>query len=141
MSQRRTTRPLTTFLCLLTFSLLLSNASAWGQSGTISTTNFGMQCGPGALTNCPPNSGGVITLPTEPGTLRLWDSKVNWSYLNPSSGSYSFSNLDTYLYAIHAASNVKDVIYTFGWTPCWAAGLAANCGTTGTAPNGTPLPP
>ncbi|MGD0986887.1 MAG: hypothetical protein ABR874_03685 [Candidatus Sulfotelmatobacter sp.] len=140
-SQQNTTCRVTNCLSLLMLSLLLLTGAVWGQSGTLSTTAFGMQCGPSTSTNCPPNSEGVITLPTEPGTLRLWDSKVNWSYLNPSSGTYSLSNLDTYLYAINAASNVKDVIYTFGFTPCWDAGLAPNCGTNSTAPNGTPLPP
>ncbi len=112
---------------LLSLSMLLFTGALWGQSSKLTTTAFGMQCGPGNTSNCPVVSG-TITLPTEPGVLRLWDSKVNWSYLNGSSGTYSFSNLDTYLYAIHAASNVKNVIYTFGWTPCWDAGLAAhNC--------------
>jgi hypothetical protein len=142
MTQWNNTRQVTNHLFLLL--LLLLTGVAWGQSGTLSTTAFGMQCGPGSTENCPIVSG-AITLPTEPGTLRLWDSEVNWSWLNPDpsgTGQWDFTNLNYYLYAIENASNVKDVIYTFGWTPCWDAGLSPNCGKPGgTAPNGTALPP
>jgi hypothetical protein len=123
MSQRSKIRQVTNWLFLL--SLLLLAGAAWGQSGTISTATFGMQCGPGVSTNCPVVSG-TITLPTEPGTLRLWDSEVEWSALNPSCSSppctsWNWTNLDYYLDAIAADSSLSDVIYTFGWVPCWDA--------------------
>jgi hypothetical protein len=107
-------RQLTTRVLL---SILLLAGMAWGQSGTLSSAAFGMQCGPGKPTNCPI----PITLPTEPGTLRLWDSEVEWSAINTANGTYNFATLNDYLYAIASDSSLKNVIYTFGWVPCWDA--------------------
>ncbi len=83
---------------------------------TITRSSFGFQCGTGRQTNCP-----GATWPTsiaQPGMIRLWDSQVQWHLLNPSSGSYNWHVLDAYLDAI-AAHQPRDVMYTFGYTPCW----------------------
>lgn len=99
----------------------LFGGTAGAQSGTLSSVTFGMQCGPNEASNCPV-VGGIITLPSEPGTLGLWGSNVDWSHLSPyASGSneWDFTTLDEYLETIVSASNVHDVIYTFGWVPCW----------------------
>lgn len=84
---------------------------------------------------------GIITLPTVPGLLRLWDSTVDWSHLAPTSASYDFSLLDDYLDAIAADPSHPAVIYTFGYVPCWAAGQPQGCGPNSIAPNGTNIPP
>ena len=52
------------------------------------------------------------------GTVRSWDSqRVSWNFLNPSSGTYDWTTLDAWTNA-HAG---KDMLYTFGLTPTWAA--------------------
>jgi hypothetical protein len=112
---------------LLLIPLLLLTSAAWGQSGTLTRSDFGMQCGQ-STGNCPVNGSGVITLPTEPGTLRLWDSQVEWSAINPNCAtppctSWNWNFLDPYLDAIAADTNLKSVIYTFGWVPCWDAAV------------------
>lgn len=91
----------------------LSNA----QSATLTASSFGFQCGTGKLTNCP-----NATWPSsvaQPGMIRLWDSQVQWHLLNPAPGSYNWRTLDAYLDTI-AAHQPRDVMYTFGYTPCWA---------------------
>jgi hypothetical protein len=83
----------------------------------ITPSSFGFQCGPGRPTNCP-----NATWPTtvaQPGMIRLWDSQVQWHVLNVGPGSYNWRALDAYLDAI-AAHQPRDVMYTFGYTPCWA---------------------
>jgi hypothetical protein len=91
--------------------------SAETNSGpTISAGSFGFQCGTGKPTNCPD-----VTWPTsiaQPGLIRLWDSQVQWHLLNPAPGKYDWHLLDRYLDAI-AAHQPREVIYTFGYTPCW----------------------
>lgn len=84
---------------------------------TITPSSFGFQCGTGRATNCP-----NATWPTsvaQPGLIRLWDSQVQWHLLNRGPGSYNWGLLDAYLDAI-AAHQPRDVMYTFGYTPCWA---------------------
>jgi hypothetical protein len=129
-------------LSLIT-ALTLSAPKAWGQA--ITAVAFGMQCGQDtaesdcAAVGTPP----VITLPTEPGTLRLWDSEVQWNDLNyaPASGCTSppcmnFELLDAYLNAIASPdSNVSAVIYTFGDTPCWDV---SGCGSNNDAEPNAP---
>jgi hypothetical protein len=130
------TRQLTTRLFLLT--LLLSAGMAWAQSGNILSDSFGMQCGQSS-DNCLATQSG-ITLPPGPGLLRLWDSKVNWSFLNTGSGTYNWSTLDAYLDAIAAEPTPPAVVYTFGWVPCWDVPIP--CMTGGpNAPDGTSTPP
>jgi hypothetical protein len=53
------------------------------------------------------------------GTLRMWDIGTRWSQVETSSGSYNWSKMDKVVNL--ARSNGKDLIYTFGGTPTWAA--------------------
>src|SRR5579863_1602880 len=100
---------------LLPLMGLLLSVSAWGQSGTISSTNFGMQCGTGVASNCP----GYVLPTTQIGLLRLWDSGTYWAVLQPNtftgltcndiqevSGTktYCWDNLDSWLDAIEAST-------------------------------------
>jgi hypothetical protein len=134
-------------------TLLLAGA-AWGQSTTISTTNFGMQCGLGS-SNC----AGYV-LPNEqaqPGTFRLWDSSTYWSVLQPSDftgcsdiqqlsnmNTYCWDHLDKWLDTIAGQNppTIKAVIYDFGGVPCQIATLVNNaCVTLPNEPNGSGEPP
>jgi len=84
---------------------------------TLTASSFGFQCGTGRPTNCP-----NATWPTsiaQPGMIRLWDSQVQWHLLNPASGVYNWRTLDAFLDTI-AQHQPRDVMYTFGYTPCWA---------------------
>lgn len=83
---------------------------------TLTSSSFGFQCGTGLPTNCP-NETWPTTI-AQPGTIRLWDSQVQWHALNTSPGAYQWKTLDGYLDTI-AAHQPRDVIYTFGYTPCW----------------------
>ncbi|HZQ95682.1 MAG TPA: hypothetical protein VFA67_11775 [Candidatus Sulfotelmatobacter sp.] len=87
-----------------------------GAGSTITLSSFGFQCGTGKATNCPD-----VTWPAtiaQPGLIRLWDSQVQWHLLNPGRGNYNWRLLDRYLDAI-AAHQPREVMYTFGYTPCW----------------------
>lgn len=58
--------------------------------------------------------------PTVPfGTLRLWNTKTTWNDLEPSKGTYNWTNLDLYLKL--AQQHNVDVEYTFGYTAAWAS--------------------
>ena len=59
------------------------------------------------------------------GTLRLWDSGVDWHEINTSQGVYNWTNFDKWL-TLAQQHNVE-VVYTFGRVPNWANG---NQGTT-----------
>jgi hypothetical protein len=139
-------------ISLLSIAGLLCSVSARGQSGTITATNFGMQCGTGVSTNCP----GYV-LPNhnaKPGTFRLWDSGTYWAVLQPRSFSgcsdiqqvsgvntYCWDHLDSWLNALASTSYVKAVIFTFGGTPCQLVNVS-DCGTGPPAdPNGLAAPP
>jgi hypothetical protein len=120
-------------------SLLLSLAAiAWGQTQIITASDFGMQCGSTSITgitNCAPVSG-AITLPTQPGMLRLWDSGVSWADIQPTSATAApqWGTLNEYLQAIGTDPTHPSVIYTFGHVPCWAV---ASCSSV----PWTPIPP
>jgi hypothetical protein len=90
---------------------------AWGQSGNLTAGSFGFQCGTADSGNCP----NYTWPPTQaqPGVFRLWDAQVQWSVLETSTG-YNWANLDSWLDAI-ASHQPRQVIYTFGWTPCYIA--------------------
>jgi hypothetical protein len=157
---RRGMRSLLSIL-LISLTGLLWSLSAQAQTPpTITSTNFGMQCGTGKSTNCP-----NYTLPTtqaQPGLFRLWDSSTYWAILQPVStkfssctdiqkvsgtDTYCWDNLDSWLDAIAASTTIKAVIYTFGGVPCQlvdevGSTLGGNCGD-GPAddPNGLAYPP
>jgi hypothetical protein len=142
---------------LLPLMGLLLSVAAWGQSGTISSTNFGMQCGTGLPSNCPGN----VLPTTQLGILRLWDSGTYWAVLQPNSftnprctdiqqlagtNTYCWDNLDSWLDAIAGSTTIKTVIYTFGGVPCQLVdegnGLGKDCGTgPGADKNGLPYRP
>jgi hypothetical protein len=129
--------------------LLLMGAAAEGQSRTIYSPNFGMQCGLGMMTNCQ-----NFVLPNwqaHPGTFRLWDSGTYWGVLQPESTNfvnchdiqkvsganmYCWDNLDGWLDAIANDPNIsiKDVIFDFGGVPCQ---IAVSCIPGPNDPNGS----
>ncbi len=113
--------------------------------GVIARSNFGFQCGPGSG-NCPDQSKSNPPTPlwptsvAQPGTLRLWDSQVSWSYLmtgySGGVGTYNWAQLDGYLNDI-AAHQPINVNYVFACVPAFIA--SGVIGTTpGSCGNGTP---
>jgi PKD repeat protein len=54
------------------------------------------------------------------GTLRLWDSGVDWHEINTSQGVYNWSNFDRWM-TLAQQHNVE-VVYVFGRVPNWANG-------------------
>ena len=87
-----------------------------GTFPTLTRSSFGFQCGTGKPTNCP--NAAWPTSVAQPGMIRLWDSQVQWHYLNPGRGKYNWRILDRYLDTL-AAHQPVDAMYTFGYTPCW----------------------
>lgn len=59
------------------------------------------------------------------GSLRLWDTNTNWMVLNPSSGVYAFSSLDSYL-AAAKTNGLSDVLLTLSGTPSFISGDPTN---------------
>ena len=59
------------------------------------------------------------------GTVRLWDSQVDWHEINTAPGVYNWTNFDRWM-TLAQQHNVE-VVYTFGRVPNWANG---NQGTT-----------
>ena len=128
---------------------LLGAASAQAQSGTITSSYFGMQCGVGTVSgsdNCPNQTGTEDpTWPTsvaQPGVLRLWDSQVAWSWLmtgySGGVGTYNWAQLDGYL-DVAAAHQPVTINYVFGCVPVFAmpngspTGPSGSCSTSGGA--------
>lgn len=114
------------------------------QAGSIAASNFGMQCGIGTpiegQVNCKGSGSTPIDWPTtglqaQPGLLRLHDAGTYWSQLNPSSGTYDFTNLDEWLDLIAQHQPVA-VTQVFTWVPCWDS-TAGTCGIDPVAPSGT----
>ena len=54
------------------------------------------------------------------GAVRLWGTETTWNDLNPTNGTYDFTNLDTVLQT-SIANSQTDFIYTFGVVPPWAS--------------------
>jgi hypothetical protein len=71
--------------------------------------------------------------------LRIHDSGMYWSLLNPSAGTYYWPVLDKWLDMI-AQHEPVSVIQVFTWTPCWDS-TQGTCGIDPTAPTGTNGPP
>lgn len=117
-------------------SCVLTEAHVAAQSGVIQRSNFGLQCGIGSTANCQnPNSPPLMAWPNEArgGLLRLHDSNIFWSQLNPSNGTYYWTVLDQWLDLI-AQHKPMMVAYQFSWVPCWdgatCTGNAQGTGTT-----------
>ena len=152
VNQRNRNLKVSYCLTLALLSLLPLSGAAWGQSATITASNFGMQCGPGTSTNCP---GYVLPDRTaQPGLLRLLSANVYWAQLEPPSFSgcsdiqqvagvdtYCWDNLDKWLDEIAATSYIKAVDYVFEDTPCQLVNSSL-CGTGNSSdPNGLDVPP
>lgn len=65
------------------------------------------------------------------GSFRMWDSGTPWSELNPSKDKYDWHQVDQWFSEL-SQHGVKDVLYTFGRSPQWAATRPNNsaCGYT-----------
>ena len=60
-----------------------------------------------------------VPWPQQPfGTLRLWDSDVTWSILEPSKGVWDFQTLDRW---VASAKPGQDIMLTLGQSPTWAS--------------------
>jgi hypothetical protein len=71
--------------------------------------------------------------PTVPfGTIRLWDSGINWALLETAKGTYDFTMLDTTLDFIQ--KNKLQAIYVLGHVPCWATTGTCNTANWSSAP-------
>jgi len=78
--------------------------------------------------------------PTVPlGGVRLWDTNTTWAQIETSSGTYSWTELDTWLRSV--SSHDKDSMYTFGRVPHWAAMDASQACPNAPAGAGCPAPP
>ena len=83
-------------------------------SSVIPPTYFGLAIHPDVLND-------KVPWPTFPfGSIRLWGAATQWAVLNPSEGTYDWTELNNWLNI--AAQNAKtDLIYTFGVVPQWAS--------------------
>jgi len=90
-----------------------------GNGKTIPLSFFGADFNGGKV--WPPTDGQnqIATL----GSIRLWDDGIKWGQINTANGVYNWSKLDIWL--DRAQSSNMDVLYTFGDTPQFAAGLTA----------------
>jgi len=84
-----------------------------------------------AQTTVPPQYFGMHLVKSHPwptvsfGSLRLWDTDTRWQQMNPASGVYDFSTLDTYL-ALARAHAVFDIVLVLGGTPNWISSDPSN---------------
>lgn len=125
---RTSDRRVTLFLSII----VLCTAATAQSNGSLNIADFGMQCGISNSANCS-ISAGVVNLPTQPGLLRLWDSSVQWSQIEQTKGTYTWGNLNSYLYGIASDPTAPAVIYTFGDVPCWD--VSGSCTGSGTLPD------
>lgn len=119
-----------------------TTAPPTGSVGTSPDAAFGMQCGLGTTADCEGSGGQAIAWPAtkaQPGCIRLHDAGTEWSVLNPSSGTYSWTNLDSWLDVI-SQHEPRCAIETFVSTPCWA-NVSGQCNVLPVYPNGTNAPP
>jgi hypothetical protein len=90
--------------------------SATPTSQAIPPQYFGINLHPGVFN-------GQIPWPTIPfGSVRLWDTETTWNDLNPASGTYDFSKLDTTI-DVAVQQGQTDFLYTFGVVPPWASSI------------------
>ena len=86
------------------------------SSTPISSASWSFECQYGHVCG---TTGQWITTTSQPGAVRLWDSGTSWSILQPSSNTYDWTNLDTWLDLI-AEHQPTTAMFTFGHVPCWA---------------------
>jgi len=97
------------------------SAKPTAPTGSTSTTTSGST---GSL---PPSFFGLSIsqinashFPTVPfGGVRLWDTNTSWAQVEISPGTYSWSELDTWVRSV--SSHGKDAMYTFGRVPTWGS--------------------
>lgn len=93
------------------FVLVLTTVSAF--AGEIPSTFFGLHILHAV--------NGTTPWPSDQfGTLRLWDSGVDWHEINTSQGTYNWTNFDKWMTL--AQQHNLEVVYTFGRVPNWANG-------------------
>lgn len=61
-----------------------------------------------------------IAWPASLGAIRLWGTETSWADLNPSAGTYNFTELDSW-FAIAAQHDQTQLLFTFGAVPTWAS--------------------
>ena len=84
---------------------------------------------------------GWITTKAQPGTVRLWQAGTEWAFLDTESGgNYDWSHLDTWLDMV-AEQQPREVIYTFGFVPCWISTATCDGKGWGNGHNFSPSPP
>lgn len=76
------------------------------------------------------NSGSLRNWPDIPiGSIRLWDSRVNWASLEPQRGVWQFARLDEFI--SWAEERGVDVLLPLGVTPRWASARPGEKGAYG----------
>jgi len=109
-------------LCAMAASLPLQAQSTAKpiSNNPLVPTSWSFQCPPG--TTCGTTGNWIPTI-SQPGTTRLWNAGTDWYILEPGSGTYNWTNLDTWLDLI-ATHQPTGAIYTFGHTPCYIASVS-----------------
>lgn len=98
---------------LLRLFLVLALTTVSASAGEISSTFFGLHILHAV--------NGSTPWPSDQfGTLRLWDSGVDWHEINTSQGVYNWTAFDRWM-TLAQQHNVE-VVYTFGRVPSWANG-------------------
>lgn len=100
------------------------------SAGTAAATLFGIDVNRPA-TPWPP---ATLSGPLPIGTLRLWDSAVDWARIETSRGVYDWAKLDDWV--ARAEAQGVEVLYTFGRTPNWATTQPIPAPTCAGAVNG-----
>ena len=115
-------------LLLATFSPAYSHAQGT-PGGAIPVTYFSMMFNNSADVQTSPTGANYVTF----GLNRVWDSGASWPTLETSSGTYTWTALDTLLQNVKSAG-ANTAFYTLSRTPNWALGLTGNCSTNPSQP-------
>lgn len=94
--------------------LVIVLLSAIGMAQAIPATNFGMHDNHAA-------AGGSPYPTVSFGSFRIWDMQgAEWASVEISRGTYNWTTLDNWINTLNS-KGITDIIYTFGYTPAWAA--------------------
>jgi len=120
--------PISCGLALLSLIGIASPSHAQSTAAPINNhplvpTSWSFQCPPSSVCG---TSGNWLPTVSEPGTNRLWNAGTEWYIVQPASGVYNWTNLDTWLDLV-ATHQPTAVMYTFGHTPCFIASVG--CGS------------